>query len=402
MKIKGYASKLITIVFIIQSVINSTVFSQNILSRDSIIAVYNRMTAPLIEKFLCCDTLRNSSGRYSWYVSYILNADLLMYRATNDQQYLLRFIRVAGKVLSNRDDKIGLYDWQQKLGEGWSESQVWNPKKHKNAPSKPVRDLVNDAIICRPLLDFALIVKKEALHSLDSLANYYATESEKTIIYHIKDSWSPLRGVFYFPKGSPWWLDGANVPMNYVAQTGSDMIFLYKLTGKLYYIEFAKILADSLKKDMSIVDSCYIWRYWGGQGDRGWIEKDSVSINTPCFIGGHKAVEDIGHAGIDIEFIIDCYENDILFAKQDINMIINTYTKEIDKGTYNAYNLSGSLKDDTKIIPSYKWLRLTQYEPSILASFYTKYLHTAIINDGFGNAFLLANMVYYYHLLDMK
>ncbi len=99
-----------------QLAIYFTVSSQNLVSRDSIIAVYNRMTPPLVEKFLCCDTLRNSSGSYTWNVSYILNADLLMYRATNDQKYLLRFIKVSNKIISNRDDKIGLYDWQKNLG----------------------------------------------------------------------------------------------------------------------------------------------------------------------------------------------------------------------------------------------------------------------------------------------
>jgi hypothetical protein len=377
------------------------VSSQSIISRDSIIVVYNRLTTPLVDKFLCCDTLRNSFGDYAWNVSYILNADLLMYRATNEKQYLLRFIKIADKIISNRDDKIGLYDWQQKLGEGWSESRAWDPKLNKNVQSKPMRYLINDAIISRPILNFALVVTKQALHSFDSIAKYYTSEAEKTITYHIKESWSPIRGVFYFPKGSPEPNDGANVPMNYSAQTGSDMILLHKLTGKIYYKNFAELLADSLKKNLSFVDSCYIWNYWGGQGDRGWTEKDSVSINTPRY-GGHKCIEDIGHAGIDIEFIVDCYENDILFSKQDVSRIINTYKKKINKGTYNAYNLSGSGKNDTKIIPSYKWLRLVHYEPAILSSFYTKYFQSALLYHGFGNAFFLANVVYYYPPLEGK
>ena len=179
------------------------------------------------------------------------------------------------------------------------------------------------------------------------------------------------------------------------------MILLYKLNGNSYYINFTKLLADSLKSDMSLVDSCYIWHYWSGQGYRGWTEKDNVSLNTPRY-DGHKAVEDLGHGGIDIEFIIDCYENDIMFSKKDIDMIINTYTKNIDKGTYNANSLSGSEKVDVSNRLFYKWLRLAQYEPSILNSFCAKYLHAAMLGNLFENAFFLSNVVYYYHSLEQK
>ena len=41
--------------------------------------------------------------------------------------------------------------------------------RHKNAPSKPLRDLVSDAVICHPLLDFALLFKKQDyIHSIRS------------------------------------------------------------------------------------------------------------------------------------------------------------------------------------------------------------------------------------------
>lgn len=344
------------------------------------------------------DTAYNHGSSYGWGSTYFLQAEILAYEATRDTALLSHFVHMANIMLARRDDSLNFSDWKGEVGPGWSTRRRWNPKLGTNVNgAAPMRDLVEDANIVYPYLRFSEIVLADSSRPSRFVASakYYIHQSEKVIQHHIASEWRADWRRFAFPKGSPMWCDGVNVPNNYEALVGSDLLILYRLTNKKEYLTIASVIAEHLKESLTLTkEGCYVWRYWSGKGMMGWSASDSLSVNTPSS-NGQSSIEDISHGGVDVSFMIDCYESQLVFDKTDMVRITNTFQKAVNRGAYLSYDLEGKGQDDaaTYKSPFGGWLRLARFDQSIPSVFYRIYYPHIRASDELGRLSLLVQLL---------
>ncbi|MGA2622481.1 MAG: hypothetical protein ABSF91_01385 [Bacteroidota bacterium] len=378
--------------------VSQSLTGQTIVTRDSLIHRYNIMEENLRRYFLMNDTAYNFTGGYAWGVASLLQAEVIMYKATLNLTYLDSFGILADEVVIHRDDRMGLKDWQGKSGEGWSSRRHWDLKVAKNVDGGlPMRDLVEDAVMCSSLLSFSEVVMRDSvkLRYLMSKARQYLTEAEAVMKAHIADEWNEKTQHFYLPKGSPAWSDGVNVPHNYEAQAGSAFIQLNHLTHNDYYRRLAQTIATNLKRDLSVVGDAYLWYYWGGQGYSGWKKEENVSVNTVAF-SGQKTVEDVGHGSLEVSFILDCVHEGIVFKEDDVHLLVNTFDRKINKQTYLAHDVAGNGGSKDEQWTAYRWLLLIEYDSSMYPVFYKFLYQGAKLPENFGSSYLVASLVKYH------
>lgn len=367
-------------------------------TKDSLINRYNILEKNLRKGFLKSDTTYNFTGGYAWGVANLLRAEVIMYKATLNPNYLDWFGMLADEVVLHRDDKMGLQDWRKRSGQGWSSTRRWDPKSAKNINGgPPVRDLVEDAVVCSSLLSFSEVVMRDSarLRYLMPKARQYIDQAEAVMKAHIADEWNEKTQHFYFPKGAPIWCDGVNVPHNYEAQAGSALILLSRLTHNDYYRKLAQTLASNLKRDLLLVNDTYLWYYWGGEGYDGWKKEEGVSLNT-VESSGQKSVEDVNHGGLEVSFILDCVHDGIVFKEEDVRLLLSTFKLKINKQTYLAQSVDGSGGSKDKPWLAYPWLLLTEYDTSLYPVFYKFLYQGAKLPDNFESSYLLASLVKYY------
>ncbi len=365
---------------------------------DSLQRDYTRIEKKCNLESIKPDTNYNFTGNYAWGLSYFLMAKLIVFEKTRDEKELTSFIQLAHILLSRMDHGIGLRDWNNIIGYGWSSRRRWDPTQKKNVNNGlPMRDLVEDAMITYPLLRFSEVVSSDssALRNYVQTAREFASSAEMVMEEHIREQWDGAGGHFYFPKNSPIWSDGVNVPHNYEAQAGRCLLLLYRVTKKEEYIQIVRTLASNFKKDLTAKGKNYVWYYWGGKGYRGWSTGEGVSTHTPSH-SGSTSVEDVGHGGLDIHFMIDCYYANIVFDKNDIDMLTNTFTAVIDKQTYLADNVIGAGDSKSRGAPVFYWIRFAEFRPSVYNTFFDIFYKDKVLDSTYGNAYLVANLIKYF------
>ena len=266
----------------------------------------------------------------------------MAYRTTHDTTLLTHFVHVADAMLTDRDDFVGQRDYRGAVAPGWSTERQWNPKLGQNVNGvAPMRDLAQDANIVCPYLQFCEIVFADTaqLRIYKAKAEYYLRESQVVVDYYLDNDWDSNWQRFVFPKGSPVWCDGVNVPNNYEALMGSDLLMLYKLDDDSKYLNLAAELAEHLKESLITVgDSEYVWPYWSGKSEAGWSAGEDLSVNTPSR-GPQSYLEDISHGGVDLSFMEDCYDNHFVFNRTDMNRFVGTFQGIVDRNTFLAPDL---------------------------------------------------------------
>lgn len=128
---------------------------------------------------------------------------------------------------------------------------------------------------------------------------------EKTVEepWKAKDPISGEVNSFRYRKGIEFWSDGANLPYNYISGINQGVIDLSwpavpdaTLMTRLrdtfnFFVISSRILQSST------------WSYWWGRGYEGWSTDDSVSMNTPAYVG-FKRNADISYRIMDANAIL--------------------------------------------------------------------------------------------------
>ncbi len=236
--------------------------------------------------------------------------------------------------------------------------------------------LVQTGVIVYPLLKFVEIVRSDkALLSDNGLMNksvQYLESATQSLMSHESEYREDNNcGWYVFPKGSPFWCDGAVVPHNYYAAVGKCFVVLYRITKEEQYRVRTEKLANNLKRNLKYLpeNDLYVWHYWWGNGFYGWTETDNISVNTRSFLGT-QVWEDVSHAQIDIGFIYETCQSNIVFNKTDLQRIANTLVKNVflsdsDKDINGWVGGSNRKAKKYGITSLCGWVFLTQYDSQI-------------------------------------
>jgi hypothetical protein len=184
-------------------------------------------------------------------------------------------------------------------------------------------------------------------------------------------------GWYEVEKGAPVWMDGCDEPHNHFLAVGAAMIHLAAVSDNPLWRDRVEKMARTLKNDMRHVPDgdLYVWPYWWSKGKvyGGWSPEDQVSRNTPGMTP-RQNMEDFSHGSIDVNFAWRCHQDGIVFTRQDLARIANTFLKNIVRrtddgqltfadrvdgvGTAGRYNLQGPA-----------WPLLAEFRPEILDVF---------------------------------
>jgi hypothetical protein len=194
---------------------------------------------------------------------------------------------------------------------------------------------------------------------------------------------SPESGFFQDPYYSNI---GIITPVNQYSRIGSYAIELYKLTGNVNYLNYAKKVAQHLKKNLIFTSDYFYWNY-------------IISINpTPS-----DQPEDLGHSILVVQFIVNCYKNNIVFDKNDMQSLVNLFKKQVHVPNSNLFKeyLNGNIISNDPYISHY--YMLSEFDSEI-HPILTNWLNQQIfiLNPGsflnhFGNKLILLKAMNLYY-----
>lgn len=335
----------------------------------------------------------NRQGGYAWVVSPLLESLIQMFEFTGDELYLDNFVLIGEVVLARRDDRVQVKDYAGILGPGWSTRRRWefSTRAFTNVGA-PVRDLVQDARIVLPFARFAKAVRSTPTVGTNwqSYADRYEREVEQVLASLVSEWWNESRGRCVFPKGSPYWCDGADVPQNYESQLGSLILLLPDSVPVEKYYAIVDQLARNLRGNIWISGERALWTYASGNLRTGWRAEESISVRTPAYVGSPH-VSDVSHAGLDVAFMVECVLQGLEFSESDLRPVIETFHGLCPTRKNFATHLDGRVSTAGQPVyrPSYYWTRLAWFDRKVHHSM------TSVFFDGRA----LKPTVPYLHLL---
>jgi hypothetical protein len=288
----------------------------------------------------------NINGRLSNEEPSVLNAYIRMYEATKDLKYLRKAVVHGDRILSHRDDIAGYTNYRGLSAPVWSNA---NPKYVRQGKAYPF--VLDSGQLSKPLAYFAYLVRKEeCLHSIkvpdgrsfSAIASFYISKVKETIRYHHKnwriDSVDGRPVAFYILPGDADFIVGIEptkpVPTNFQTAMGSTLLSVYMATNQPSYKKRSDRLGYFLREEMKYgsSNSC-VFNYW-----------PLMKYYPTGYVVGPIKAEDIGHAGLSMEFVRLYYENSLgIFYQGDIQRLSNTYLSKLDKGEgVFAHRLDGS------------------------------------------------------------
>lgn len=243
----------------------------------------------------------NEWGRLSWLESNILISYVLMYRAHRDPYYLDKFLSHGDRVLANRDSERGVTDYLGRSLPAWRNFNVTVDNV------EPMLIGVDTGNLTYPMTMFVRTVRSTpALMSIPryrDAAAYYLDAAEDAFAVH-EEEYDRRRSTYFFPKGSPYVVDGIEYPANMNRAIGRTAANLWYLTRKPPYRRRMVDMVQRWRKDFyPLEDGALAWphQHKGSWTYRGWTEEDEVSVNMPSY-NPNQRVSDTGHGALDISF----------------------------------------------------------------------------------------------------
>lgn len=327
----------------------------------------------------------NENGRFSWDDTYVVNSCLKLHTITHDNYYLNIANNLVNKFIKNTDYHYGIVDpyFAENLTGSNISYKIWSAtrytKYHLEAYNKVFKtdldtnvyhcDLVLGSQICNSILSFSNYIIENNLTNIFVIDEYLKICKDyinNLIKYHwIEESheegyfydnfiiyWAKIRGINNY---SP------NVmPFNRYAITGRCLILLYKIEKREVYLSYVKKIYNKIMNHMinheKSDNNIYIWNY-------------APNLNN--------YIEDISHATLTIELLLDCYYNNLTNIKiDDIIKIKNIFFSIVkDNNVYNNIDGGeGKAKITNNIEALSKWLPLNAFcEDNEIYNFVEKY-----------------------------
>jgi len=324
----------------------------------------------------------NDQGFLAWGESYILESYIEMYLATNDLYYLNKFIIHADRVIKNSDFYQQIKDYKSKIRYGWSS------KKYSIDNVNHVH-MVHTGVITFPLLLFCDLVKKNNLFQyIDKLKEYLRFSELAIREFDSQYTFEPFSetAYYYFDETEPIKTNLYNLmPCNSVSALGRSILMLYLITGNNEYLIKSIAIAKFFKNYVFVEkEDRYIWGY-----------RPILFIN--------KQIEDFSHGSIEVSFVELLYSCGIIFEKEDIERLINTFLF-MRKENNISYYIDGTFKGKSDKInytlKSTWWLDLSKYSYDVYQFVFNNFIEfkKSNIENSAAIMLTLAKLAKYFHL----
>ena len=277
----------------------------------------------------------NQNGGLTWQDSKILLAYVKLYERTGEPWILQKSVKLSNDLLSFRDDETGTEDFWGKTTPTWSCERYTAGNRYSH--------IVHSGMILYPIVRLAFILKAGGVHHLNLQRENFITKAEETVLYH-EFQWNNETGCYEFREDAAFLsYPGESLPFNQQAAFGRVLLFLYLFTENELYKNRAIKLVDFIKENFQLNNEAYGWQY----------------RNTPF-----SRVEDIGHAGLIIDFLALCHKYNIAVTDVDIQRLVSTYKKNVFRfNTKPSRYINGTGQGHELSLPG--WLMLSFWDRTI-------------------------------------
>lgn len=291
---------------------------------------------------------------------------------THDEKYLKEFIYFYNYFRSNRADILNKLNYKGEIKPQWyrlDRYNIFNISPYFKYSKNNLREIVKkrgwvnlkfsdinySGLFLDQLLRFSLILKENHIQNFDSIVEEIIEESSNVIKSH-EEEWVSLNneeGYYIFPKNSPFFIDGVEMPINEAAIFGTSLVRMYILTNDESYLKRAKAMLNRWAKYFKYSRKGFIYYpYATGHWYNGWSKYDRISINTP-HRGPDTGNEPFNKAALTIKFIemLSIYDNTltrryleefhkVLVACEELGDAISFFPNYLDliwpDGSYHA------------------------------------------------------------------
>lgn len=218
-------------------------------------------------------------------------------------------------------------------------------------------------IIGIPILRFAdLVFRDPALDEFQPLAQWYVQSFEESC-QNYQSSWQEdgAGGYFVFEPGGKFWASGLPVPYNALSANGVFLLYLWRVTGKVEYIEKTAALARKIREGITFLsDGTMTMPYWVRDslpytGWKGLLDNPVNGLYNES--EPDPAAEEISHFSLTLRFAVEAWQEGLVFQEDDLRAVAQTFTSKIwrpfrgdayqlcdpdwRRGFYLAHNLDG-------------------------------------------------------------
>lgn len=322
--------------------------------------------------------LNNDQGRFSNDDAAVLEGLIYLYEETLDEIYIQYFFEISDRLNANDDVSRGISDKYRGnvILHGWSSTRYTNDNSSHIFNS-------GDALILYPYVRMYNIINKDKSNTISLIYKKKALDLLKRSELEFKEvfvsDWKQVTndsGYFQDPYFSTI---SIHMPLNQLSIVAQLCLDLYNATGNSTYYFFLIQTARYLKMNMKVVNNSYQWNY-----TLPFSPTDSNSYG----------VDDIGHAGSVVFFAVNCFENNVVFTKEDIDYLSSMFIKNIviDNGKFSILINGWGINSEPLVTQYYV---LSPYNNEVRKFLNEYYYRRTIFIDP--NSFL--NHVGYHHIL---
>ena len=281
----------------------------------------------------------NEQGAIAWGYAYVLEGLVEMLQATHQARYAEEFLKTADLVVAARDDNHDRRDEiRGRVLPAWGSRKYTDGKNYVWA--------VHTGMVAAPMAQFAAIVQgderlREQFGKAAAGVLQAAVEAVAAHEGQYRDGPAPDEGHLY------GYSLGKHLPINQQNTMGRAYLWLYRATGEVRYRQRAeRLLRFTLHRLRPMEDGSLAWDYW------------------PPLEGSGAGFEDVSHAAINADFIVQCVEQN--WAPADlIRKLEKTFLTRVFTGPNAvADDLGGRGENGYRYAP-FLWARLARHSPAV-------------------------------------
>lgn len=264
---------------------------------------FDQLVFPAVEKAVR-QPVTDQGGEIAWGESYQLAALVEMLDATRDPKYAELIVKLSGWIAKSRDDRQGLRDeLRGRIVTAWSSTNYSKGSRYVWA--------VHTGMIAAPMARFAAIVRRDPTLTdpWGKDADRVLTVAEEAVAAHddeYREGPQPDEGYVYCPYLKK------HLPLNMQNALAEAWLAIDDANKTPKYRERTTRLAQFLKNRLRpMADGSYVWAYW------------------PPLEGAGDSFEDISHAAINVDFMVRCFEHNLVFQPEDLVRLEKTLVSRV-------------------------------------------------------------------------